>query len=115
MGYRPSIKCKDIEIELGKFYGYVKIEGLESIKWLIDNNKVMEEEIDMFNYLSFGPSIKFNAEEFRQFFDLYEKDINNYDFDKDFICYPKDFKFFDNYPGLEEIYQNNNDKVIYWG
>lgn len=115
MGYRPTIVCEEKEIELGKFYGYVELEGLESIKWLIEHNKINEDEVDMFNYLPFEPIIHFTAEEFRDFIDLYEKDINNYN-RQSAIKYPvPNYKISDWYPDFLEIYDNNSPKTIEWG
>ena len=67
MGYRPYIYIKEkgdsSAIELYKFYGYVKLDDLESIKWLSDHKKL--EDTDIFNYAGFGPGIEFTGSEFK--------------------------------------------------
>lgn len=114
MGYRPTIICKETntEIELGKFYGYVKLDGLKSIEWL--KNHKPEVDTDMFNFGGFGPEIKFTADEFREFMDIYEKDINEYQ-DYDYISYDKPFKISDWNKKYDDIYNNEFDKIIEWG
>ena len=112
MGYRPTIICKDVEIELGKFYGYVKLDGLKSIEWLKNHKPDVELEFE-FNCW-FGPTIEFTADEFREFMDIYEKDINDYQ-DYDYISYPKPYKISDYYKEYEDIYNNEFDKIIEWG
>ena len=116
MGYRPTIICENERHEFGKFYGYIGItEELKSIKWLQENNKIDEPEI--YCWSGFGPQISFSAEEFREFIDLYEQDINNYDFSNinNYITYPKPYKLSDSWNKFKEIYDNDKPKIIEWG
>lgn len=130
MGYRPSIKIDgEYIIEFGKFYSYVKHDNLKSIKWLEDHKKIEVPEPPedqhgfIFYYSWFGPSIDFTAEEFREFWDLYIQDINEYDFDHPHnITYNKPFdseitwKSY-NFPGTfkESVYDTDKPKTIFWG
>lgn len=116
MGYRPTIICKDTntEIELGKFYGYIKLDNLKSIEWLKNHKCFTDTDIDLFNLGCYGIAIEFTADEFREFMDLYEKDINDYQ-DYDYISYPKPYKISDHYKEYEDIYNNEFDKIIEWG
>ena len=112
MGYRPMIKCRDVKFELGKFYGYVELENLKSIEWLFNHGKI--EEI---HDVSYYPEIHFTADEFREFMDLYQQDINQFDFESDgcFIKYDKPFRISDWYAEYPQIYDNDDDKIIEWG
>ena len=112
MGYRPSIICKDVEIELGKFYGYVKLDDLKSIEWLKNHKSEIDTDYFDFGYL-YSPTISFTADEFREFMDIYEKDINDYQ-DYDYISYPKPYKISDYYKEYRDIYDNDLDKIIKW-
>ena len=112
MGYRPTIICKDVEIELGKFYGYSNLDGLKSIEWL--KNHKPDIDVDIFNYAIYGPTISFTADEFRDFMDLYEKDINDYKFVNN-LSYDKPFKLSDWNKKYKDIYDNDLDKIIEWG
>ena len=133
MGYRPTINCKELGsscyLELGKFYGYVKLENLKSIKWLIDNKFFNEEEIED-PYMAFiggyGPSYNFTAEEFREFIKLYEKDINEYDYSEvnDYPVYEKPYSIADHWDyfykngivnhTFYQMYDSPYDKNIEW-
>ena len=111
MGYRASIKCEDYDIELPKFYGYVRHEDLYSMKWLIEHNKV--EDSDLF-YCEWGGDIHFTADEFREFIDLYQKDINEYDYSNVGISYKKPYIISEHYKDFNNIYSNDKDKIMYW-
>lgn len=113
MGYRASIICGDYDIELPKFYGYVKHSDLYSIKWLIKHNKI--EDSDLFYYSSVTDDIHFTADEFREFIDLYQKDINEYNFLSANISYEKPYIINEHYKGFNDIYSNDKDKIMYWG
>lgn len=118
MGYRPAIICGNESYEFGKFYGYIgKTEELKSIKWLKENNKIDDATTLFWAGFCFGPQISFSAEEFREFIDLYEQDINNYDFSNinNFITYPKPYKLSDSWDKFKEIYNNDKPKIIEWG
>ena len=117
MGYRPTIICGKTEIMLGKFYGYIDgLMELESIKWLIKKKKVDDSGLIKFDWCPEGPEITFTADEFREYIDLYEKDINNTDFTKTHIdYYPKPYNLLKIYPKLKRIYKNNKPKTIEWG
>lgn len=93
MGYRLTISCPDLceSPELGKFYGYVKHDDLKSIKYLVDNHLVPDDDPDIFYYQEYGPDIVLTAEQFREFIDLYQEDVNNHDFSNDCINYRKPF------------------------
>lgn len=123
MGYRPSIyEIVDGEtgasvgrfiVELGKFYGYVKLDNLSSIKWLIDHGKIDLDEYEYFSY-SMGPQLCFTADEFREWLSLYEEDINNFEEDS-YIKYDKPFRILDHWPELKDTLESNNDKMVEWG
>lgn len=117
MGYRPTIICGNESHEFGKFYGYVEERGkvLKSIEWLLEHNKINEAEIYCWSGL--GPTIGFSAEEFREFIDLYEQDINNYDYSKInyYINYPKPYRMAKLWDKFKEIYDNDKPKIIEWG
>ena len=115
MGYRPTIICGDKKIRLGKFYGYVDLDYLKSIKWLIEHKKIEDDTTLIFDYSNTEPTIEFTAEEFREFFDLYEEDIKDFRFDLSYIKYPSNYRFMEHYPELKEIYDNDEPKVIDWG
>ena len=112
MGYRPTIICGELRHEFGKFYGYVNLSNLLSIEFLKNNHKINDEEI--FNY-SLYTEIEFTADEFREFIDLYEKDINNYDFSYHHINYGNEpFILAEKWDKFTEIYNNNESKKIEW-
>lgn len=119
MGYRPTICCREDNWEFGKFYGYVKLDNLKSIKWLVDHDKLKEYDNDPeIAFTCCYPEIVFTAEEFREFIDLYQADINSYDFKKDArINYETqpNFKMSDYWPTFDEVYNNESHKIIYWG
>lgn len=117
MGYRPYIYIKEkgdsSAIELYKFYGYVELDGLESIKWLSDHKKL--ECTDIFNYAGFGPDIEFTASEFREWFDLYQKDVVKYRKSNNLGDDDTSESIFDEHPGLREIYLDARSKIVWWG
>lgn len=117
MGYRLAILCPGVgkSPDLGKFYGYVIHDKLKSIKYLIDNHLLPDDDPDIFYYNEFGPDIILTAEQFREFIDLYQEDINNHDFSNDGIKYEKPFKLSSFWPLLDEAYKNDLKKIIYWG
>lgn len=120
MGYRPTICCREDSWEFGKFYGYVKLDNLKSIKWLIDHNKLEEYDNDPdIAFGTCGPEIVFTANEFREFIDLYQEDINNYDYENNIsgINYTTEpnFKMSDWWSNFDEVYNNEYHKIIYWG
>lgn len=125
MGYRPTIYCpmcgEDCFCELGKFYGYEPLDNLESIKWLRDHEKIEKDDDDPFFT---NVVLMFNAEEFREFITLYEKDINNFEFSsEDYIKYDKPYNVkeaWNSYgngrlPDFETIFNNQYEKIIEWG
>ena len=123
MGYRPSIYVDgDLMIEFGKFYGYVDLDNLKSIKWLDEHGKIDEDERF---FGGDGPEINFTADEFREFWDLYIQDINEYDFrEYDYIIYDKPYDpetTWSRYSGLpgttfkESVYDTDDKKTIIWG
>lgn len=125
MGYRPSIyEIVDGETgasvgrfvtELGKFYGYVKLDDLSSIKWLIDHGKIDDGDQDLFGY-GCGPQLHFTADEFREWLNIYEEDINNFNFEEDsYIKYDKPFRILDHWPELKDTLESNNDKFVELG
>lgn len=114
MGYRPRIKCGKYIHEFGKFYGYVNLENLKSTKWLLDHNKLDEYGLDNFTF-NIGPTIDFTADEFREFIDLYQEDINGYDFSKYRIYYEPNFKMSEHWSDFDEVYNNNDPVTIDWG
>lgn len=126
MGYRPTISCLELGYcELGKFYGYVNLKNLKSVKWLIDNDKLAYPEDPNFDFLGdFGPEIIFSAEEFREFITLYEKDINEYKFSfTDYIRYEKPYSIADDWNSrcakigcdFYTMYNSPYNKIIEWG
>ena len=108
MGYRMSIKCDDYDFESGtKFYGYVEdLDNLKSIKWLIDNHKLEDDDPDVFNWSPVGPTITLDCYEFREFIKLYEEDVRNVK-DSEFLLANHNLEFID-------IYCNNKPKTLYW-
>lgn len=114
MGYRPYIeeKGESSGIELYKFYGYVNLDDLESIKWLLDHKKL--EDPDIFNYAGFGPSIEFTDSEFREWFDLYRKDVVKWRKSNN-LGNDTSESIFDDHPGLKEIYLDTRSKIVWWG
>ena len=119
MGYRPTICCLEDNWEFGKFYGYVKLDGLKSIKWLIDHGK-LDDDPEIVFLGGWGPEICFTADEFREFIDLYQEDINNYDWNGETKCGIKydsapNYKMSDYWPNFNEVCKNNSYKIIYWG
>ena len=117
MGYRPTICCGEDIWEFGKFYGYVELDNLKSIKWLVDHDKLKEYDNDPEIAFTCYPEIVFTAEEFREFIDLYQADINSYDFKDAHINYATqpDFKMSDYWENFNDVYNNEYDKIIYWG
>lgn len=113
MGYRMYIECRGYtEFEFPKFYGYVKLDGLKSIKYLLDKKLIKDPE--EFNTLNFGPSFAVTAEEFREFMDLYQEDIQNYDFSSYCISYDKPFLLSDYWKYFKVVYDNDYPKHIEW-
>ncbi len=132
MGYRPSIYVDgELIIEFGKFYCYVDHNNLKSILWLEDHGKIESRAVptDEPGYLTFlggyGPEIKFTADEFREFWDLYIQDINEYDFSVDgYIDYDKPYdpeetwSYYSGSSGTtfkEAVYDTDDEKTIIWG
>lgn len=118
MGYRPTICCREDTCEFGKFYGYVKLDNLKSIKWLVDHDKLKEYDNDPeIAFTCWDVEIVFTAEEFREFIDLYQDDINSYDFKDSGIKYATqpNFKMSNCWPSFEEVYNSEYHKIIYWG
>lgn len=114
MGYRPTIICGSDRFEYGKFYGYVDHEKLKSIQWLLDHNKIEDIWDDFLG--GWDPTIEFTPNEFREFITLYEQDINDYEFDDYLIdAYPKPFKMSDHWDKFNDIFNNNENKIIEWG
>lgn len=124
MGYRPSIYINDVFIiEFGKFYGYVDMCNLKSVKWLDEHGKIeydgLNDPGDVFCG-GWGPEIRFTADEFREFWDLYIQDIIDYDKPYD----PEEtWAFYSSFmiPGSsgktfkEVVYDTDEEKVIIWG
>jgi hypothetical protein len=115
MGYRPTISAPNgFSIELGKFYGYVDLDNLKSINWLVEHNKIEADDIDVFNWSGYGPKIKFTAEEFREFIDLYQEDINTNA--NNYINYPPNYQIVDMFPEFKkQCYNTKEPKTIFWG
>lgn len=114
MGYRMCITNNDICFETGKFYGYVKLEGLKSIEYLKKIGKIDDPEEFNWGF----PDFYLTGEEFKEFIKLYEQDINEYDFDKGnsyMIFYTKPVCLLKLYPKLETIFENNNNVNLRWG
>ena len=124
MGYRPSIYINDeFVIEFGKFYGYVDLSNLKSIKWLEEHGKIYEDEYNTLCNAWGEVEIKFTADEFREFWDLYIQDINEYDFSVDgYIDYDKPYDpqttwvFYYGFSGTfkEAVYDTDAKKTIIW-
>lgn len=124
MGYRPSIYVDgELIIEFGKFYGYVDhSDNLKSVMWLKNHDKIDDDEKFFGGY---GPEIKFTADEFREFWDLYIQDINEYDFSVDgYIDYDKPYdpeetwSYYSGSSGTtfkEAVYDTDDEKTIIWG
>jgi len=118
MGYRPTIYVnRRPKLELGKFYGYVNMDNLKSVKWLEDHGKIELDEM----FAGYGPEIDFTADEFREFWDLYVQDINEYVWkEDDWIRYDEPFNP-DYYPHAwkrgtfkENLYDTDDVKTIKW-
>lgn len=129
MGYRPSIYVDgELMIEFGKFYGYIDLDNLKSIKWLDEHGKIDYEGLndpgDVF-LGGDGPAINFTADEFREFWDLYIQDINEYDYSVDaHIIYDKPYDpettwaYWNGSSGTtfkEAVYDTDDEKTIIWG
>lgn len=119
MGYRPSIYVDgEMMIEFGKFYGYVDLDNLKSIKWLEEHGKIeyggLNDPVDVF-WSGYGPAINFTADEFREFWDLYIQDINEYDQPYD----PEEtWSYWNGSSGTtfkEAVYDTDDEKTIIWG
>ena len=118
MGYRAGIYVNGTLInELPKFYGYIHddiLEYLPSIKWLVNNEKIYEEDVDITFIGNWGPHIKFTAREFREYMNLYISDFEKYG--REIWCkYPKGYNLLYSKKWLKDVYNNNADKVIDWG
>lgn len=115
MGYRMHIICQGYNIiELGKFYGYVDLKPLKSIKYLLHKGYIIDDDPDIFNYSIYGPEIKLSATEFREFMDLYQDDLNHYG-SNHCIMYTAPYSIGDYYAGFEDIYKNDFEKILEWG
>lgn len=132
MGYRPSIYVDgELMIEFGKFYGYVDHHNLKSIIWLEDHGKIEPPVVPSDGHGDdaflggWGPEIGFTADEFREFWDLYIQDINEYDYSVDaHIIYDKPYDpetTWAYYSGSsrttfkEAVYDTDDEKTIIWG
>ena len=129
MGYRPSIYVNgELMIEFGKFYGYVDLDNLKSIKWLDEHGKIEysglpNDPVDPF-WSGDGPEIEFTADEFREFWDLYIQDINEYDFNEySYIAYDQPYDpeetwaYWMGSSGKtfkEAVYDTDDEKTIIW-
>ena len=103
MGYRLEISEIKYKASGGKLFGYVDKEELLSHKWLLENGFIEGDE-----YWNYGcnPQIVLNAEEFREFFNLYAEDLRNlYKYDINEILLDKN---------LEELLKSKNDKLLEW-
>lgn len=109
MGYRPTISAPNgFCIELGKFYGYINLDNLKSIHWLVEHNKIEADNIDIFNWAPYGPEIEFTAEEFREFIDLFQEDVTAYN--------RRNYQLANIYPEFKErCYNTKEPKFIAWG
>lgn len=115
MGYRPYIRYfgEEYGIELGKFYGYVNLEDLPSIKYLKDHYLIPADENPNITFMvQFGPEIIFPPDQFREWFDLYCEDARGYT--DQHMSIPEDWNPLEN----DELYAMYNDervKVVEWG
>ena len=120
MGYRLEVKCNGMEVYTGKFYGYVELDNLKSIKWLLDNKRediVTDDDpipIYMFDVCDYGPEITLTSEEFKVWLRLYNDDINEYNFTGHYISYPENYDITEQYEELKEILKMPYDKVLFW-
>ena len=132
MGYRPSIYVDgELMIEFGKFYGYVDHHNLKSIIWLEEHGKIEPPVVPSDGHGDdaflggWGQEIGFTADEFREFWDLYIQDINEYDFkEDDYIIYDKPYdpestwSYYSGSSGTtfkESVYDTDDEKTIIWG
>ena len=118
MGYRAGIYVNGTFINyLPKFYGYIDpdiYEYLPSIKWLVNNEKIDEEDVDITFLGGWGPRIKFTAREFREYMTLYISDFEKYGCEI-WCTYPKGYNLLYSKKWLKDVYNNNADKVMDWG
>ena len=117
MGYRLTIKCKDAgELCVGKFYGYVDGKNLKSMDYLC--KKYGDLEPGWFNCGIIRISL--TAEEFREFIDLYQKDIEHHNFEGSWIkgweeLKPIEFSRIYSRDGIfDKIYNSDQDKLLAW-
>lgn len=120
MGYRPTIRYmgSTTGIELGKFYGYLdkeKYKTLPSVQYLFDHYKIFNREDPSAEFMFGGePTIIFTADEFREWFDLYVKDINETDMLEPYY-YETEYDPFEEFPELSDMYDNDYPKIVEWG
>lgn len=84
----------------------------------MDHDKLKEYDNDPeIAFTCCYPEIVFTAKEFREFIDLYQADINSYDFKDARINYATqpDFKMSDYWKNFNDVYNNEYHKIIYWG
>ena len=114
MVYRPTISAPNgFCIELGKFYGYIDLDNLKSIHWLVEHNKIEADSIDIFNWSGYGPEIEFTAEEFREFIDLFQEDVNTHT--NSYLNYPPNYQIQDMFPEFKKrCYNTKESKTIFW-
>lgn len=117
--YTPMIRhmgeTTRMAIMLDMFYGYVKLDDLKSIKWLVDHYKLVgQQPSDVFKGDREGPEIIFTPDEFVEWFDLYLEDIREYDYSDTDINYPEDYDPLWEYPNLEDMYYDDRIKIVTW-
>lgn len=130
MGYRLSIKCKeilkdDIRLEFPKFYGYISDEDVlktSSFRFLMSKGYVNEDDAEMYTCNGEIPCT-LSAEDFRIFITLYNIDLNIYEHDHNkyiwanhkggyYFC--KD-RYVNRLVPFHDLFWSNYDKKIFWG
>ena len=119
MGYRCYIRKKDEDeldaIELPKFYGYVKNEGLLSVEFLAKRGYIGEITSE-FYYRSFGPEIEFPFEDFVVWICLYILDIYLYRKNNPSLPHGVPLEVsFEEYPKLKQLMFDDSTKIVEWG
>jgi len=113
--------------ETYKFIGYynIDVEHLKSLQYLIKLGKLdTDYGVDDWGHILFSGhrslTYPLTAEEFRKFFDLYNEDINDYQFspqDLGYKTYKKPWtldSWKDGAPALVKAYYDNDYKLLIW-
>ena len=115
MGYRLEIsKIEYTGVSGYKLYGYIneeELKKLKSFRWLVEKDFIDED--DTYWGYNYNPQIILNSNEFIEFVQLYNDDLNKYykelGYDSGYI---KDS--FINNTDMKELLKSNNKKLLEW-